>query len=234
MTSPPAPTAVLTPAPAPALAEPRGTDDLDRRGVMLVLSSPSGAGKTTIARLLQEQEPNLRMSISVTTRPRRPSEVDGRDYQFVDADAFQAMVKKKELLEHAQVFGNSYGTPRAPVERALQAGQDVLFDIDWQGTKQLAKAAREDLVAIFILPPSAQALESRLRSRAQDTEEVIRGRMDKAAQEISHYDEYDYVVVNADVQKSLDEVRSILAAERLKRKRRTGLPAFVDRLTTAL
>ncbi len=201
-----------------------------RRGLMLVLSSPSGAGKTTISRLLLAEDPHITMSVSVTTRAPRPGEVDGKDYYFVDHARFEQMVEQGELLEHAKVFGNMYGTPRGPVFAALEAGRDVLFDIDWQGTQQLEGKARTDLVRVFILPPSTQELERRLRSRAQDSDEVVAGRMSKAAEEMSHWSEYDYVVINLDVQESLAKVRAILAAERLRRERQVGMAEFVNRL----
>jgi guanylate kinase len=204
-----------------------GTDGVERRGLMFVLSSPSGAGKTTLSRLLIERMPGLRMSVSATTRPMRPGEVDGRDYLFVDKPRFEAMVKDDELLEWATVFDNRYGTPRAPVEAALSAGQDVLFDIDWQGTQQLREKARADVVSVFILPPSAGDLEKRLHSRAQDSDEVIRKRMSRASHEMSHWAEYDYIVINHNVDDAFAEVQSILKAERLKRERRTGLVSFV-------
>jgi len=204
-----------------------GTDGVERRGLMFVLSSPSGAGKTTLSRLLIERMPGLRMSVSATTRPMRPGEVDGRDYLFVDKPRFEAMVKDDELLEWATVFDNRYGTPRAPVEAALSAGQDVLFDIDWQGTQQLREKARADVVSVFILPPSAGDLEKRLHSRAQDSDEVIRKRMSRASHEMSHWAEYDYIVINHAVDEAFAEVQSILKAERLKRERRTGLVGFV-------
>ena len=204
-----------------------GTDGVERRGLMFVLSSPSGAGKTTLSRLLIERMPGLRMSVSATTRPMRPGEVDGRDYLFVDKPRFEAMVKDDELLEWATVFDNRYGTPRAPVEDALSAGQDVLFDIDWQGTQQLREKARADVVSVFILPPSAGDLEKRLHSRAQDSDEVIRKRMSRASHEMSHWAEYDYIVINHDVDEAFAEVQSILKAERLKRERRIGLVGFV-------
>ncbi|HEY9163344.1 MAG TPA: guanylate kinase [Magnetovibrio sp.] len=194
---------------------------------MLVMSSPSGAGKTTISRELLAREPELTMSVSATTRPPRPGEVDGKDYFFITKEKFHQMVENDEFLEHATVFENSYGTPRAPVEAALQAGKDVLFDVDWQGTQQLAGKARADLVTIFILPPSKDELENRLRTRAQDPEEVIQKRMAKAADEMSHYDEYDYIVVNVEVPDSVREVQSILTAERLRKVRRVGLYEFV-------
>lgn len=204
-----------------------GTDGVERRGLMFVLSSPSGAGKTTLSRLLIDRMPGLRMSVSATTRAMRPGEVNGRDYLFVDKPRFDAMVKGDELLEWATVFDNSYGTPRAPVEAALSAGQDVLFDIDWQGTQQLREKARADVVSVFILPPSVGDLEKRLHSRAQDSDEVIRKRMSRASHEMSHWAEYDYIVINHNVDDAFAEVQSILKAERLKRERRTGLVSFV-------
>jgi guanylate kinase len=205
-----------------------------RRGLMLVLSSPSGAGKTTLSRKLLDADPGVELSISVTTRKQRPGEVDGRDYHFIDAARFEAMVKKGELLEWAEVFGHRYGTPRLPVEAALERGRDVLFDIDWQGTQQLREKAARDLVSIFVLPPSIPDLERRLRTRAQDTDEVIHSRMAKAADEMSHWAEYDYVVINRDIDRAFAEVGSILAAERLKRERQTGLSGFVRRLQAEL
>ena len=211
-----------------------GFDGVERRGLMFVLSSPSGAGKTTLSRLLMERVTGLRMSVSATTRPMRPGEVDGRDYLFVDKPRFDAMVKGDELLEWATVFDNSYGTPRAPVEAALSAGRDVMFDIDWQGTQQLREKARADVVSVFILPPSASELEKRLHSRAQDSEEVIRGRMSRASHEMSHWAEYDYIVINHDVDEAFAEVQSILKAERLKRERRVGLTTFVRELQRQL
>jgi guanylate kinase len=203
---------------------------IQRRGLMLVLSSPSGAGKTTISRHLLPADDEIDLSISVTTRPKRPNEIEGVDYHFVDQPTFDQMVIAGELLEHATVFGHGYGTPRAPVEAALEAGQDVLFDIDWQGTQQLAEKAFKDLVRIFILPPSTTELERRLRTRAQDPEEVVQGRMAKAADEMSHWPEYDYIIVNHDVAESLAQVEAILAAERLKRERQVGLHDFVEDL----
>jgi guanylate kinase len=204
--------------------------DITRRGLMLVLSSPSGAGKTTISRRLLDLDDNLSLSISVTTRPPRPGEEAGRDYIFVDEATFNDMVAREELLEHAHVFGHYYGTPRAPVEDALGSGRDVLFDIDWQGTQQMAERAREDLVAVFILPPSTDELERRLEARAQDSAEVVAGRMAKAADEMSHYPEYDYIVVNRDIDDSIAEVRAVLTAERLRRERLVGLGDFVKTL----
>lgn len=197
---------------------------------MLVMSSPSGAGKTTISRELLSREPELTMSVSATTRQPRPGEVDGKDYYFITKDKFQDMVENDEFLEHATVFENSYGTPSGPVEEALSSGHDVLFDVDWQGTQQMAGKTRGDLVTIFILPPSQEELEKRLRTRAQDPEDVIKKRMAKASSEMSHYDEYDYIVVNVDVEESVEQVRSILTSERLKKGRREGLYDFVREL----
>ena len=211
-----------------------GIDGVERRGLMFVLSSPSGAGKTTLSRLLIERMPGLKMSVSATTRAKRPGEVDGRDYLFVDKARFEEMVKRNELLEWATVFDNRYGTPRQPVEAALSKGEDVLFDIDWQGTQQLREKARADVVSVFILPPSAPDLEKRLHSRAQDSHEVIRGRMSRASHEMSHWAEYDYIVINHDVDAAFAEVQSILKAERLKRERRTGLTSFVRDLQRQL
>jgi guanylate kinase len=201
---------------------------------MLVLSSPSGAGKTTLSRKLLTADSGVELSVSVTTRKQRPGEVDGRDYHFLDAPRFDAMVKNGELLEWAQVFGNRYGTPRLPVEATLVQGRDVLFDIDWQGTQQLREKADRDLVSIFVLPPSIPDLELRLRTRAQDSDEVIHARMGKAADEMSHWAEYDYVVINTDIDRAFAQVQSILAAERLKRERQTGLSDFVRRLQAEL
>jgi guanylate kinase len=215
-------------------AQGRGFDGAERRGLMFVLSSPSGAGKTTLSRLLMERMGGLRMSVSATTRPKRPGEVEGRDYMFVDHARFEEMVKRQELLEWATVFDNRYGTPRAPVEAALSAGQDVLFDIDWQGTQQLREKARADVVSVFILPPSAADLEKRLHSRAQDSADVIRARMSRASHEMSHWAEYDYIVINHEIDAAFAEVQSILKAERLKRERRTGLTTFVRELQRQL
>lgn len=201
--------------------------NIKRRGLMLVLSSPSGAGKTSISRKLLEQDDNLSLSISVTTRPRRPGEVDGEHYLFVDKTSFDLMVNRQEVLEYAKVFDHYYGTPRAPVEAALAAGKDVLFDLDWQGTQQLDEKARDDLVSVFILPPSTAELERRLNTRAQDSADVIADRMAKAADEITHWSEYDYVVVNQDFDDSVGKVRAILAAERLRRPRQEGMSDFV-------
>jgi len=204
-----------------------------RRGLMLVLSSPSGAGKTTISRALLAADPAIRMSVSATTRPMRPKEVEGRDYYFVDDARFDAMVEGGAFLEWAHVFGKRYGTPHAPVNAALAEGRDVLFDIDWQGTQQLHQQARDDVVRVFILPPSMDELERRLRSRGTDSDAVIAARMARAEAEISHWAEYDYVLVNSDVEACLGDVRTILAAERLKRDRQPGLVAFVRGLTGA-
>lgn len=203
---------------------------ITRRGLMLVLSSPSGAGKTSISRALLEQDDALTLSVSATTRARRPGEVHGRDYLFVDPKEFTLMINRRELLEHAKVFGNYYGTPRQQVEQTLAEGSDVLFDIDWQGTQQMADQARADLVSVFILPPSTAELERRLRSRAQDSPAVVAERMSKAADEISHYREYDYIIVNHKISDSVAQVRAILAAERLRRDRQLGLTDFVKYL----
>jgi guanylate kinase len=200
---------------------------IKRRGLMLVLSSPSGAGKTSISRALLERDDNLSLSISVTTRPRRPGEVDGRDYYFIDKTEFELMVNRRELLEHAKVFDHYYGTPREPVMQALENGLDVLFDIDWQGTQQLDESARDDLVSVFVLPPSTAELERRLHTRAQDSEAVIANRMAKAADEMTHWDAYDYVIVNVDLEASVVSAEAILRAERLRRFRQTGLSNFV-------
>ena len=205
-----------------------------RRGVMLVLSSPSGAGKTTLSRKLLEMDPSVELSVSVTTRPKRSGEIEGRDYHFIDRARFDEMVRGNELLEWAEVFDNCYGTPRAPVLAALAGGRDVLFDIDWQGTQQLREKARSDLVSVFLLPPSVVELERRLKTRAADSDEVIHRRMAKAADEMSHWPEYDYVVINRSLDRAFGEVRAILAAERLKRERQTGLSAFVRALQAGL
>ncbi len=202
-------------------------ENISRRGLMLVLSSPSGAGKSTISRKILGRDRNLAMSISATTRPSRPGEVDGKDYIFVGQPEFDKMVETQELLEYATVFGNSYGTPKTPVETALSQGHDVLFDVDWQGTQQLKQNARDDLVSIFILPPSIEELERRLYARAQDSEAVVKGRMAKATSEMSHWAEYDYIIVNHDLDVSVAQVESILAAERLRRDRQIGLSRFI-------
>ena len=211
-----------------------GFDGVERRGLMFVLSSPSGAGKTTLSRMLVAETPALQMSVSATTRPMRPGEVDGKDYYFVNHIEFEGMVAKGELLEWARVFDNRYGTPRAPVDAALASGKDVLFDIDWQGTQQLREKAGKDVVSVFILPPSAADLEKRLHTRAQDSDEVIRSRMSRASHELSHWAEYDYIVVNHAIEDAFAEVQSILKAERLKRERRIGLTEFVRGLQKQL
>jgi len=198
-----------------------------RRGLMLVLSSPSGAGKTTLSRRLLEVDPSVALSISVTTRAKRSGEIDGRDYHFIDKPRFNQMVKNGDLLEWAEVFGNLYGTPRNPVETALAAGNDILFDIDWQGTQQLREKVRGDMASIFVLPPSITELERRLRQRAQDDEPVIKTRMAKAADELSHWAEYDYVVINDEIERAFRDVQTILAAERLKRERQPALSGYV-------
>lgn len=203
---------------------------IKRRGLMFVISSPSGAGKTTLARHILETEQEITISVSVTTRPPRPGEVDGKDYHFISKARFNDMVAKGALLEHAEVFGNFYGTPRGPVELALTEGQDVLFDIDWQGTQQLRESARDKLVSVFILPPSAGELHRRLTTRAQDPEDVVQGRMARAWDETSHYAEYDYVIVNRELDQAKAEVTTILRAERLKRDRQVGLTDFIREL----
>ena len=203
---------------------------IERRGLMLVLSSPSGAGKTTISRALLAVEPNLTMSVSVTTRLPRDGEAEGVDYFFIDEIEFDLMINRRELLEYAKVFDYYYGTPMSHVEHSLVAGRDVLFDIDWQGTQQLAQRARDDLVAIFILPPSTAELQRRLEERGLDSMAVVASRMAQAAGEISHWAEYDYVIVNNVVEESLVQVRAILAAERVRRERQTGLLDFVKGL----
>jgi guanylate kinase len=199
---------------------------------MLVLSSPSGAGKTSIARRLLELEPELSLSVSVTTRPKRPSEVDGADYHFIDRAAYRAMIEAGELLEHAEVYGHGYGTPRAPVEQELAAGRDVLFDIDWQGTQQL-REARADMVSVFILPPSMAELERRLWRRAEDAETVVHKRLAQVAADVTHFAEYDYVLINSEFEESVARVRQILAAERLKTQRQSGLSEFVNQFRTS-
>ena len=213
-------------------ANPDPSDHFRRRGILFVVSSPSGAGKSTIARKLLRGDDGLTMSVSATTRPMRPGEVDGIDYHFVDVATFKDMVAGHEFLEWAHVFGHRYGTPRAPVEAALSAGRDVLFDIDWQGAQQLYQRAGGDVVRVFIFPPSMTELERRLRARGTDSEAVIDGRMDRAAAEISHWDGYDYVLINDDVERCYTDVATILASERLRRSRQTGLIGFVRRLLT--
>ena len=199
---------------------------LNRRGVLFVLSSPSGAGKTTISRMMLEADKDIALSVSATTRPPRPGEVDGVHYHFVDTEAFKKMAADGEFLEWAHVFGHRYGTPRAPVEDMLAVGKDVLFDIDWQGAQQLYQEAGPDVVRVFVLPPTMEELERRLRSRGTDSDEVITARMERAANEISHWDGYDYVLINDHVEGCFDEVRAILRAERLKRRRQIGLIGF--------
>jgi len=198
-----------------------------RRGLMLVMSSPSGAGKTSISRAVLQQESELDLSISVTTRPRRPAEVDGRDYHFITPDRFAAMIEAGELLEHATVYGHSYATPKAPVLAALAAGRDVLFDIDWQGAQQLREAVSEDMVGVFILPPSTEELAARLRTRAQDSDAEVQFRLAQIANDVTHWPEYDYVLINQDFENSVGAVRAIIAAERLRRVRQPGLGEFV-------
>jgi len=206
-------------------------DTLQRRGLMFILSSPSGAGKTTIARMLLEQDKGIALSVSVTTRPIRPGEVDGRDYHFVSQAKFDAMVEDEHFFEWATVFGHSYGSPKAAIKAGLREGRDFLFDVDWQGTQQLYQRAETDVVRVFILPPSLAELNRRLTARATDSAEVIAARMARAQAEISHWDGYDYVVVNDDVAVCFAKVRQILAAERMRRSRQTGLVAFVRELS---
>jgi guanylate kinase len=213
------------------MSEPR---DITRRGIMLVLSSPSGAGKTTLTRNLLEQEENVSLSISVTTRPRRPSEIDGVHYHFITKRHFEAMRDGGELLEWAEVHGAYYGTPREPVETALATGRDVLFDIDWQGTRQLLEKMRDDVVTLFVLPPTAGELKARLERRAEDSQATIQRRLHNALEEISHWREYDYILVNRDLDKSFARVRAILTAERLKRVKMLDLENFVERLLADL
>lgn len=207
-----------------------GTSAIQRRGLMLVLSSPSGAGKTTLSRQLLDNDSHIQLSVSCTTRQKRPGERDGVDYHFVDTATFRGMIERREFLEYAEVFNNYYGTPHAPVDEALSAGRDVLFDIDWQGTQQLRDKGRADLVSVFILPPSTRDLEKRLLTRAQDPKEIVAQRMAKAADEMSHWPEYDYVVVNSDIGTSLTSLKAILTAERLKRERQVGMSGFVKAL----
>ncbi|MCX7346810.1 MAG: guanylate kinase [Alphaproteobacteria bacterium] len=208
--------------------------EIPRRGLLLVMSSPSGAGKSTLSRRLLASDRNITMSVSVTTRPPRPGEVNGRDYHFISKEEFAHLRDSGQLLEHAEVFGNFYGTPRAPVEEALAKGCDVLFDIDWQGTQQLAEAMEGDLVRIFILPPSAEELRERLIRRAQDSASVVAKRMAEASSEISHWPEYDYVIVNENLDLAGQQIAAILMAERLRRRRRTGLAQFVRDLNLKL
>lgn len=201
-----------------------------RRGLLLILSSPSGAGKSTLSRMLMVWDPTMRFSVSATTRPPRQGEEDGREYYFRSRQKFDAMVKSGEMLEHAEVFGNLYGSPRAPVLAAMEAGTDTVFDIDWQGGQQIKQAMRDDVVSIFLLPPSIAELEYRLHSRGQDTDDVIAGRMAKSRDEISHWAEYDYVLVNQDLEQTFDRLKTILLAERLRRERQPQLSAFVRAL----
>jgi guanylate kinase len=207
---------------------------MNRRGIMFVVSSPSGAGKTTLTRNLVNADRNLRLSISVTTRKRRPSEVDGVHYHFISRSKFSSMKKSGELLESAKVHGNFYGTPRRPVEKALDAGQDILFDIDWQGAKQLYEKMRADVVSVFVLPPSARELKARLERRAEDSGEVIRGRLKNAAEEIPHWAEYDYVLINRDLDRSFRDLRAILRAERAKRQGRVRFAKATRHLLSEL
>jgi guanylate kinase len=208
----------------------KGAARLTRRGLLFVLSSPSGAGKTTLARRLLEADTGIRMSVSVTTRKPRRGEMHGFDYIFVDKREFDRLKARRKLLEWAEVFGHCYGTPKAPVLEALQAGKDVLFDVDWQGARQIKRRLPRDVVRVFILPPDGKTLERRLRGRNQDSESIVAHRMAAAAAEISHWQEYDYVVINAEIEESLASIRAILAAERLKRERLTGLDPFVARM----
>lgn len=204
--------------------------NIKNRGLLFVLSSPSGAGKTTIAKSLISSDPRVKMSVSVTTRPQRPGEIDGVDYHFKSEKEYDALLENDALLEHAQVFGNHYGTLRKPVEDMLEDGHDIIFDIDWQGTQQIAEKCRPDMVRVFILPPSTTILEHRLRSRGTDSDDIITQRMNQALNEISHWPEYDYVIVNSDIEDCILKVRSILASERLKRSRQVGLVDFVNTL----
>jgi len=212
----------------------RQSATVERRGLLLVLSSPSGAGKTTLSRRLLQRDPLIAPSVSLTTRPPRPSEVDGVDYHFVDADTFEARRAAGELLEWARVFDHFYATPRAPVANALEAGRDILFDIDWQGAQQISESMSADLVRVFVLPPSGNVLEQRLRARAQDSNEVVARRMARASDEISHWGEYDYVIVNDDLDASTEALHAILVAERHRRDRQLGLPRFVRRIREQL
>jgi guanylate kinase len=203
---------------------------MTRRGLLLILSSPSGAGKSTLSSMLMDWDPTMRFSVSATTRAPRPGEVEGREYYFRSREDFESMVKSGEMLEHAEVFGNFYGSPKGPVLAAMEAGTDTVFDIDWQGGQQIKQAMRDDVVSIFILPPSIAELDRRLRTRGQDSNEVIAGRMAKSRDEISHWAEYDYVLVNDDLDQTFDRLKAILTAERLKRDRQPQLSAFVRAL----
>lgn len=198
-----------------------------RRGLLLILSSPSGAGKSTLSRMLMEWDPTMRFSVSATTRPPRPGETDGREYYFRSRDDFNAMVAAGDMLEHAEVFGNLYGSPRGPVEAAMKAGRDTVFDIDWQGGQQIKQSMRDDVVSIFILPPSIAELERRLRGRGQDSDEVIAGRMAKSRDEISHWAEYDFVLVNTDLDATFEDLKTIVQGQRLRRDRQPALSEFV-------
>jgi guanylate kinase len=209
-----------------------GDGAMQRRGLMLVLSSPSGAGKTTLSRRLLQSDPSITLSVSATTRKPRANEIDGQDYHFLDAAEFERRVKAGDFLEHATVFGNRYGTPKKAVMAELEGGKDVLFDIDWQGTQQLRQQARDDVVSVFVLPPSHDELERRLRARAQDAENVVQKRMAKAADEISHWAEYDYIIINDDVTRAQTQMETVLAAERLKRIRQLGISAFARTLAS--
>ena len=203
---------------------------MNRRGLLLILSSPSGAGKSTLSRMLMTWDPTMRFSVSATTRPPRPGETDGREYQFCSRDDFAAMVAKGEMLEHAEVFGNFYGSPRGPVEAAMLAGQDTVFDIDWQGGQQIKQAMRGDVVSVFVLPPSIAELDRRLHKRGQDSDAVIAGRMAKSRDEISHWAEYDYVLVNDDLERAFGQLKTVLQAERIRRDRQPELSDFVRTL----
>lgn len=204
--------------------------NIKRRGMMIVLSSPSGAGKTTLAKCILSLDKNIINSISCTTRPRREGEIDKVDYYFVNKENFNKMMRNDEFLEYAKVFDNFYGTPKAPVSEALENGKDIIFDIDWQGTQKLAQFARADLVSIFVLPPSLKELHHRLQSRAQDATEVIEKRMREATNEMSHWAEYDYVIINYSLEESINQLHSIIIAERLKRTRQVGIGSFIDTL----
>jgi len=209
---------------------PANLPTVSRRGLMLVLSSPSGAGKTTIGHRLLERDKHITLSVSATTRAPRPGEKDGKDYQFMSVEQYKELVKAEEFLEHAKVFDNYYGTPRAPVYAELAKGRDMLFDIDWQGAQQLAQNARSDLVSVFILPPTVAELQRRLTDRGADSSAVVASRMDKAGAEMSHWREYDYIVINSDLNRSVNAILSILHAERLRRDRQQGMADFVNAL----
>ena len=212
------------------MSSPSNNIRIKRRGLLFVLSSPSGAGKSSVAKALLDSDANLTISVSATTRPPRPGEIDGKDYIFVSKEKFQEMVANDEFLEHATVFDNSYGTPKRPVEQAMSDGCDVLFDVDWQGAQEIQQYAHDDLVSVFILPPSIEELERRLKNRAQDSDDVVQGRMEKATSEMSHWDSYQYVIINQDIDESVANARAILKAERLKRRRQQGLVGFVREL----